>query len=302
MNLEESVERTKNFARFAVIIGVVFSSTSGIFSRLITANAMTIGFYRLSMSVPFLFLPIAFKKFKPLQDIEKRDWIWMILAGVFLFAHFASWFAAVKHTTIASAVVLAALHPVVTLFASVVVFKRTIPWLAVIGILMALTGGGIVAGFDYSFGGENMVGNLLAVSAAFNMGVYFIIGDRIRARISASAYVFVVFLVCWLCFFIAMLVTGTSFTGYPKQDWLLFAAATLFCQFGFHGVTNWSLGYVSSLYVSVWSVADIVFATIFAFLVFAEIPDARQVVGGVVAIAGLLIYNIKSEEGETDEL
>ena len=37
-------------ANYIVILAVMASSTSGIFSKLITANSMTIGFYRLTFS------------------------------------------------------------------------------------------------------------------------------------------------------------------------------------------------------------------------------------------------------------
>lgn len=295
----ESLDKEK-FAKFLVIVGVVFSSSSGILSKLITANAMAIGFYRLSMAMPILFIQMALKKFTPLRGIEKKDLIWTILSGVFLFLHFVSWFACVKYTKIASAVVLSALHPVVVLIALVFIFKRKISPMAAVGICIALVGGGIVAGFDFTFSSRNMTGNLLAISAAINMGIYFLIGNRIRRRISNSAYIFVVFFVCWICFLGGMLVSGTAFVGYPLQDWFFFAAATLLCQFGFHGLTNWSLGYVSSLYVSAWSTTEIIFATILAFIVFGEAPSSWQIIGGLIAIGGLLIYNVKSEEGDLD--
>lgn len=284
------------FAKPIVVLAVFCGAVSGIFSKLITANAMAIGFYRLSFAVPFLFLPIALKGFEPLKNISRKDLIWSVVSGVFLFGHFSSWFAAVKHTTIASGVVLAALHPVVVLIALVFVFKKKISPLAVLGILIAMVGGSIVAGYDYNFSREDMFGNLLAISAAVNMGVYFVIGNRIRARVSATAYVFIVFFTCWICFTGAMFVTETPFTGYPLQDWILFAAATAVCQFGAHGLFNWSMGYVSSLYVSAWGTAEIVFATALAFIVFGEIPTTWQIIGAIVVIAGLLLYNVKSEE------
>lgn len=290
------MSRANRYAKYIVIVAVFFGATSGIFSKLITANAVAIGFYRLSFAMPLLIFPLGMRGWQDLKETAPKDAVLSCLSGLFLFGHFASWFAAVKMTTIASGIVLAALHPLVVIMILIFIFKKKISPLAIIGIISALAGGTIVAGFDYSFSKDNALGNLLALSAAINMGIYFVMGDRLRNRVSASAYIFWAFLACWFMFMISMVVTDTPFTGYPREDWLWFVMATLCCQFGAHGLFNWSMGYVSSLYVSAWETGEIVFATVLAFVVFGEIPTVWQAAGAVIVIFGLMLYHFKSGE------
>ena len=115
-------------AKIATILAVVFGATSGILGTLTQAPSMAIGFWRLTMALPFFAVPILIKKEdrELLKSIEKKDIIWCFIAGAFLFGHFYSWFNAVKSTNVASAAVLASLHPLVVLLVTVFVYKRKI--------------------------------------------------------------------------------------------------------------------------------------------------------------------------------
>lgn len=97
------------YVKVIVILAVVAGSSSGIFGNLIHAPSMAIGFWRLTMGLPFFAVPVLLKQRDVLKKISKKDYLWTFTAGAFLFGHFFTWFNAVKMTNIASAVVLAAL-------------------------------------------------------------------------------------------------------------------------------------------------------------------------------------------------
>ncbi len=278
-------------AKYIVILAVILGSFSAIFAKLITAPPVAIGFYRLTFALPFFAIPILLKHRDVLRKISGKDYGLCLLGGGFLAGHFFSWFTAVQTTTIASAVVLAALHPIVVLITTILIFKTPVPVKAVLGIFVALIGGAIVAGFDYTFTDIHFFGDVMGLLAGIFMGLYFLMGNAVRKRIPAGTTVFLLFLGCWICFFIGMIVTGTSFTGYPAMDWVWLLAMTLSCQIGAHAVMNWSLGYVSPLYVSAWATADIVIATAFAFVIFGEVPGVWRTIGAVIVLGGLLYYN-----------
>ena len=281
----------KRNAKYIVILAVVASSSSGIFSKIMTGNALVLGFYRQLFALPIFVLPVLIKHQDELRKLTKKDICWSIISGVFLFGHFASWFTAVKYAEIASAVVLAALHPLIVILVTIFIFKDRISFKSILGILLALTGGAVIASVDYQSGSGNIIGDMLALLSAVCMGVYFAIGQRVRANVSAAIYVMIVFATSLCCFSLSMVVTKTPFTGYPVTDWLAIIGATVFCQIGAHAVWNWCMGYVSSLYVSAWETMEIVFATILAFLIFGEVPNLVQITGAVIVIAGLLYYN-----------
>ena len=122
------VEHKKSFlekyVRIIVVFAVIAGSSSGIFGSAIAAPSMAIGFWRLTLGLPFFAIPVLLYKRDILKQVSKKDLFWSFVAGAFLFGHFFTWFTAVKMTNIASAVVLAALHPLVVLIITIFVFKR----------------------------------------------------------------------------------------------------------------------------------------------------------------------------------
>lgn len=281
----------QRYAKVIVVIAVLCGSTSGIIGKLITANAMAIGFYRLSMALPFFILPVFLGKRHELKALCRRDLIWSLVSGMFLFFHFFCWFTAVKSTTVASAIILADLHPIIVMLITVVVLGKKIPGAAAFGVFVALLGGGIILGFDIRFSTNHLSGDLFAIATAIAMGVYFSIGGVLRKRIPADIYIMLVFSSCWVCFTLGMLFTKTPFLGYPRMDYLWLIAMTLLCQLGAHAVLNWSMGFVSALYVSAWETGEIVSASALAMVVLNETPGLSKVLGGVIVICGLLYYN-----------
>jgi drug/metabolite transporter (DMT)-like permease len=162
---------------------------------------------------------------------------------------------------------------------------------SVIGIIVILCGGAIIAGFDYSFAGSNTYGNIAAFLAAVFFGGYFLIGQHMRDKIPFLNYIFLVFGACFLFFAAAMLITRTPFTGYRIEDYLWILAMMILCQAMSHMLFNFCVRHAPPLYVSVWASIDVVFTTSLGIICFYEIPTAWQFIGGIIAISGLLYYN-----------
>ncbi|MEG0157247.1 MAG: DMT family transporter, partial [Anaerovoracaceae bacterium] len=168
----------------------------------------------------------------------------------------------------------------------------------IVGIVIALAGGTLIAGFDYSFAAENIYGDVMAILTAIFIGLYFVMGNALRRRVPSGTYILLVFSSCLFCFAVGMLITKTPFGGYPQMDWFWLIVMAIFCQIGSHAVLNWSFGYVTSLYVSAWETFEIVSATILAAIIFGEIPSLWHVIGSIIVISGLLFYNKHEQEGE----
>lgn len=290
-----------------VVFAVVAGSASGIFGSVIEAPSMAIGFWRLAFGLPVFAVPFfrGGNGLRELKMVPRKSLIYTILAGVFLFLHFFSWFSAVKLTNIASASVLAALHPLVVLFITIFVFKRHVGRRAIMGIICALAGATMIAGFDYrELAAGSFKGDVLSLGAAIFMGLYFAMGHEARKSISGSTYVFMCFLCCWICFGAGMLVTGTSFIDYSAGDWIYILGLTIVCQIGAHAVFNLCMGHVSSLYVSAWESGEAVSATLLAYIFLGQVPKEWQLIGMAVVVIGLVYYNYHSslESNGRDEV
>ena len=278
--------------KLIVVLAVIASSSSGIFVNLINASPLAIGFWRLGMALPVFAIPALTKQRDALKSISKKDLFLSILGGLFLFGHFFTWFSSVKMTDIASAVTLAALHPLVVLIISILIFKQKVGIRAIMGIVLAILGGAMIAGFDYrNLTAEYFTGDILALLAAIFMGLYFSVGNEARKRVQGSVYVFLVFATCFICFALGMAVTKTPALGYSARDYGLLIALTLLCQIGAHAVFNLCIGYVDSLYVSTWETGECIFSIILGTLILKQIPSQYQIIGCIVVVIGLLYYN-----------
>lgn len=290
------------YVKIIVVLAVVAGSSSGIFGSVIEAPSLAIGFWRLTIGVPFFAIPVLTRHRHTLKAVSKKDLFWTFLAGAFLFGHFFTWFNAVKLTNIASAVVLAALHPLVVLLVTVFVLKRKVGIRPVMGIILALLGGVLIAGLDYrQLSSGSFSGDVLAFLAAVFMGLYFTIGNEVRKNVPGSTYVFLVFLACWICFAVGIVATGTPVLGYSVKDYILIVGMTLVCQIGAHAVFNLCFGYVDSLYVSAWESGESVFAIIMGLIFLGQVPTSWELLGCAVVVIGLLYYNYYTGLAEKEE-
>ncbi|MBF1185902.1 MAG: hypothetical protein HXM03_04035, partial [[Eubacterium] sulci] len=90
----------EKYVKIIVVLAVIAGSSSGIFGRAIEAPSMAIGFWRLTLGLPFFAIPVLIKERKELVSVSKKNHISTFLAGAFLFGHFFCWFNAVKLTNI----------------------------------------------------------------------------------------------------------------------------------------------------------------------------------------------------------
>jgi len=196
--------------------------------------------------------------------------------------------------------VLCSTHPIIILLITTLIYKEKANIKAIIGVLIAFTGAAIISGGDYSFSGDAIFGDIMALFGAVFMGLYLLTGRTMRKDINASVYVFLVFSTCWLVFTIGMIVTSTPFTGYSTMDYVWLFIMAMVCQIGAHAVFNWSLGHVSPLYISTIETGEAIFATTLAAILFLEIPTVWQLIGGTITIGGLLYYNYHDVQNQED--
>jgi len=290
------------YAKFFVAFAVLCGATSGSFGALITAPVSVIGFWRLIIALPFFAIPVLVNKEKRdlLFGIEKKYLIMSLVSGVFLFLHFFCWFSAVKMTNVASAAVLASLHPLVVLFITIFIAKKKVSWKSIAAIICALLGGAVIMCSDLSvFQGGKLEGNLFAFGAAVFMGIYFAIGGKVRQKVDGSIYVLLVFTSCFVCFTLLNLVTQTTLVGYPKMDYVYMLCLAMICQIGSHAMFNLCMGHVSSLYVSTWEAGDPVFSALVAIVLVRQIPTTIEIIGCVIVVTAILMYNKFEREQES---
>jgi len=295
----KTIEKPPLNPYLAVLLAVICVSTSSIFVRLSTAHPMMIAFYRMGLSALFL-APLALNRSgrKELQEMNSRDIIAAIIAGLFLAVHFTVWNMSLEYTSVASSTVLVTMQPLFVVTLGYIFFKEKISTKSMAGAALALAGSILVGAADFQIGGKALLGDILAFSGAFFIAVYFLIGRQLRVKLSLFPYVFFVYGSAAAFLFIANLLAKIPFYPYPPLDWLWFLALTIIPTIGGHTVYNWALRYVKTIVVSVSILGEPVGATILAFLIFREIPGGLQLLGDLIIITGLYIFLTASRSEE----
>jgi drug/metabolite transporter (DMT)-like permease len=290
-----------------LFIGILAASTASIFIRLAQGEgvpSLVIAAARLTIA-SLVLAPFALTRYRSeLRSLTRREWIPGLLSGLFLAFHFASWITSLQYTTVASSVVLVTTTPLWVALLSPLVLREKITPMILVGMLLALLGGGIVAVSDsctLSAGklicppmseflrGSAFLGNFLAVFGAWMAAGYILIGRRVRAKMSLIPYIFVVYGMAAVVLVAIMFCMGKSPVGYSPVAYLWFVLLALIPQLLGHTSFNWALGYLPASFVSVILLGEPIGSTILAILILGEMPGWIKIGGAVLILAGIYL-------------
>lgn len=274
----------------ALAIGVFSVSTSAILVKVSTAPSGVIAFYRLFFSV-LLMLPVFLIKYVPeLRLITKRDWLFSIIAGVFLAFHFIFWFESLNYTSVASSTVLVTLQPLFAFLGTYFFFKEKYSIKAIISSLIAVTGSVVISWGDFKLNGSALFGDILALIACSLVTAYLLFGQTVRKRLSLVTYTFVVYSISTITLFIYVLIKQEPLFPYPTSDWVYFILLAVFPTLLGHTIFNWSLKWLSTSTISMAILFEPVGAAILAYYLLQESVIWSQLVGGGIIIIGVSLF------------
>lgn len=301
-----SSERVPPFPpALALAGGVLAVSTASIFIRYAQQDAPSIVIAAWRLSIAALVLaPIAWLRCaSEIRRLTFKQIMLLLISGVLLALHFATWITSLEYTSVASSVVLVTTTPLwVGLLSPLLLHERMTVFVS-IGLLLAMVGGGIV-GISEACEIKNglicdplavvlhsraMVGNGLALAGALCAAGYLLAGRSLRASLSLLAYIFLVYGTAAAALLVAAVSSGQSLIGYPAHTYLWFAALAFIPQLIGHSTFNWSLKYLPAAFVSVSLLAEPVGSIFLAFLLLAETPGSLELVGGLIILAGIYI-------------
>ena len=273
-----------------VLLGVLGVSFSAIFVKYTTAPPAVIALYRMFFAAAGL-LPVVWIKCRDeIRQLEKRTVLMCFLSGIFLACHFTLYFQSLAYTSIASSTVLVDTEVFFVAIISILFMKEKISRVGRISILLTFAGSVILALGDRSASSNAVYGDILAVSGAFFVALYTLIGRAERKKMTTTSYTFLVYAASSVTLALYCLAAGIPVTGYGAKNYLLGMGLTLCCTFFGHSVFSWSLKYLSPSFVSTAKLGEPVFATILGIILFRQMPAQQQVVGGVIILAGLYLY------------
>ena len=290
----------------ALIIATLAVSTSSIFIRFAQgdgAPSLVIAALRLTFAT-LLIAPVALTRhLDEIKRFTRTELLLGIFSGIFLAAHFATWITSLEYTSVASSVVFVGTGPMWVALLSPLLLKEHITKITVIGLMVAVIGGTVIALGDacaWNNGlvcpalgdilqGRAMWGNLLALMGAWAVTGYLIIGRKMRTGISLIPYIFLVYGMGAVTLIIIMFVSGNTPLGYmpTTYGWIFLLAAIP--QLIGHSTYNWALKYLNAALVSVTVLGEPIGSATLAFFLLDETPSLMTLVGGVLILAGIFL-------------
>ena len=288
-------------------MGVVAISSASLIIRFAQAEGvptLSIAAWRLVFASLFL-LPYAWATHRDeIRDLSRQELALAVASGVFLGLHFAAWIASLGYTSVASSVVLVSMGPLfVGLGSWLFLGERPTVRLAA-GILLAAVGSVVISWGDLGQGQDHLLGDLLALVGAVMMAGYLMIGRKVRARRSLTAYIALVYGVAMLTLLAIALVGRQPMLGFspPAYGWML--ALGLVSQLVGHSTLNWALQYLSATYVSIITLTEPLGSSILTYIVLDETVSWSTAAGGALILGGIYIASQsetrRGQPGEVD--
>lgn len=138
--------------------------------------------------------------------------------------------------------------------------------------------------------GNALYGDMLALIACGLITGYLLFGQDVRKRISLITYTMVVYSISTICLFFYVLIKGESFGPYPSMTWVWFLLLAIIPNLLGHTLFNWAVKWVSTNVISVAVLFEPIGAAILAYFIFLEDLMTTQIVGGLIVIAGIILF------------
>ena len=248
------------------------------------------GFYRLLFSTIIL-TPFFVQRQKTEAPISHTVLLFPILAGVFTAGDFSFWNTSLAFTTAANATLLGNTAPLWVALGAWLIFHEKLSGSFWFGLLLALTGAVLIMGSDFLLHPRLGIGDLMASTAAIFYASYMLSTQRGRQHIDPFRYTWLAGVSASAAMIFINLILGNSFFGYDATTWLIFLATAIVSQTIGYISISYALGHLPARVVSPTLIGQPIMTAILAIPLLSEIPTLLQILGGLIALAGIYVVN-----------
>ncbi len=206
--------------------------------------------------------------------------------GAVLYLHFYLFTFAAQTTTAAHALSIVYTSPILVLLASRLFLREPSRRTQMLGVLAALTGIGVLTGFEPEWTRERVLGDLAALGSAVALSAYVVSGRALRRRGSLLTYVTGVY--AWSTVFSlpgAMVAFDAAhLNGVSIAATLALGLAPMAIG---HTLLNAAIRRVHAAIPNALTAQEVTGGVILSALMFGETPGPNALIGGLVALAGV---------------
>jgi drug/metabolite transporter (DMT)-like permease len=295
--IPEQQNRTRVTAGMSfAVLALAFSSVFITQLERAEVPPLAIAFYRMALAT-LLLTPVALLwKRREILALKGKELMLLGLGGLFLALHFGAWISSLRYIPIATSVVLVNSHPLFVVIASFLFLGQKPARRSLLGTFIGLIGMLIISKDGLSNAEFALKGDLLAILGALAVVGYFIIGSKVRSRVSLLGYVTPLYAACSIFLLLWTLAAGDRFYPYSPAVWGYFFALAIVPTILGHTVFNWAIKHVAPATISLVFLGEPIGASILAFLFFGQKPPAATFLGGALILSGIYLTMGRKDE------
>lgn len=279
----------------AIFASAAAMGASGIFVRLADTGPFASAFWRVALSLPFLWLwAFGARGGTGVQPGWSRA---EIGAGLLFAGDLFFWHLAIRDTSITNATLLATLAPVWIVLASGLVLGERVGRRTVAGLVLCLMGGAALVGGSWHLSSGGVRGDFWGLVTSFFFAAYFLTIKVARADGRSAGLVMArSTVVTTAALFVVVLVAGESFRPASLSGVWALVALALVSQVGGQGLLAVALGVLPAAFSSLVIFLEAVAAAGLGWAVLGEPVTVPQMIGGAAILAGVFIARPSSGE------
>jgi drug/metabolite transporter (DMT)-like permease len=281
-----------------ILISMIFWGINWTAGKILTswATPRVLAFWRYAITLVILIPPyvINLRQNKKNRITDPKDWLLIILSGILLaLFNFLFFKGLEKGSASVGGIFFNTLNPVITMGASILLFRKKVAAMKIAGILVGLAGGILLIAAQGSTSDQLLKnGNLYFLGAAFSWSAITLASRRVQQKVPFFSYSFYVYTIAALIHLIPAAQEGLNiFTIKSMEFWLVLGftaiGATAFANTMFFYATSKLSAYQASSFMFIIPVSAFAAAAIFL----GETLSPAQYAGGALSLAALLIIS-----------
>ncbi|MEG9884138.1 MAG: DMT family transporter [Hyphomicrobiales bacterium] len=287
---------TQKAALASLFAGALALALAPILVKLSSLGPITTAWYRLMIALPF-FLPGYWRNLFLVQpgadtatsqaSYSTRDWLLMVLAGLFFAVDLAIFNLSLGLTQVATATLFNNLAPIFVIFFSWFLFGERISAGIILSLIMTLGGMVLFLGNGFSFRADQTFGDGLAILTAIFYAAYLVTIKSLRSRHFTSTIMVITSATGAAILLPIMLFEGTPPWPRTLEGWTILIALGIVCHVMGRGLVTVAMSKLTVTFISFGLLLQPVAAACFAQALFGETLSLTQIVGGFLVLLGI---------------
>lgn len=288
--MKTNFHRTNYFLLLS--LGAMLIGFAPIFVKLSSLSSSAIAFYRMFLTIPFLFiLNYALNRRYLFHVRNKSTIIYTALASLAFTTDLTLWHYSMNITSVSNATIIVNSAPIFVAVLSFILFKEKLSREFVTSFLITYIGIIGLIYFSNNYTNGKVFGDILCMVAAFFYAVYLLVIAKLGRENSLNIIFYTTFFCC-LFSTIPMIMGGGQVFPSSSSEWINLILLAVLCQFGGQYLITHAIGKISASEGSIGLLMQPITATILAAFLFNEILNITQIIFVFFALFGIYLARI----------